>query len=169
MLKKLIYNIAYFLKGHYYKILSKVLGKDIYDVLPDYMKIQYIVRLATINRECYNSGSCKCGCDIYSMLATNKMCEDICYCPFITREHLISAIYYDKHSNTYKINYSVVVKEFLLDYAIEIHKNFVKILFSKVSDRIECLKEVRLKKGDKLYKEFINTFVKLKNEKYGIL
>lgn len=66
------FNQGWFRYWLYYKGLKWLMRKRIRE--------QITVRIASMNEECYNSGSCiKCGCSTTALQMCDKACEGNCY------------------------------------------------------------------------------------------
>lgn len=60
--------------------------KWIRNLIPCYIKEQIDFRIKVMDRECYNSGSCKmCGCMTTALQMANKSCEKPCYPPIVNK------------------------------------------------------------------------------------
>lgn len=71
-------NIRYRL---YYS--KKIYGIDLSWLLPKWLKDQIELRIDSMDRECYNNGSCKiCGCKTTELQFADKACDKPCY-PFM--------------------------------------------------------------------------------------
>lgn len=66
------FNQGWFRYWLYYKGPKWLMRKRIRD--------QITIRIASMNKECYNSGSCiKCGCSTTALQMCDKACEGFCY------------------------------------------------------------------------------------------
>lgn len=76
-MKKLINNIISFIVGWFrYYLYYSLKGKFI----RPHIKEQIEVRINSMDRECYNNGSCKeCGCSTTALQMANKSCDAVCY------------------------------------------------------------------------------------------
>lgn len=70
-------NIFYFIQGHirYELYYSKFVW-----LIRNHIREQIEVRINSMNKECYNQGSCiKCGCKTTHLQMSNKACKGLCY------------------------------------------------------------------------------------------
>lgn len=52
------------------------------------LKLQYEFRLAVMNEECYQAGSCvKCGCTTTALQMASFNCDGDCYPPFMSKKN----------------------------------------------------------------------------------
>ena len=67
--------------SRYFLYYSKEIIKiDLSWLIRKHIREQIEVRINSMNRECYNSGSCiKCGCATTALQMANKACEGDCY------------------------------------------------------------------------------------------
>ena len=78
-------NIIPFFQGWYrYKIYYS--SGPLRFLMRSHIRSQIDVRIASMDRECYNSGACKkCGCATTALQMANKSCEGFCYPPILDR------------------------------------------------------------------------------------
>ena len=56
-------------------------------LIPSHIREQIEFRINSMNRECYNTGSCvKCGCATTALQMANKPCEGNCYPVLVNRK-----------------------------------------------------------------------------------
>ena len=56
-------------------------------LIPSHIREQIEFRINSMNRECYNTGSCvKCGCATTALQMANKPCEGNCYPEMLNRK-----------------------------------------------------------------------------------
>ena len=70
-------NIFYFIQGHirYELYYSKFVW-----LIRNHIREQIEARINSMNKECYNQGSCiKCGCKTTHLQMSNKACKGLCY------------------------------------------------------------------------------------------
>lgn len=83
-------NIVAYIQGNLrYKLYySKVLyGIDLSWLLSKWLREQIELRIESMDRECYESGSCKiCGCKTTALQFANKACDKPCYPSMLSRK-----------------------------------------------------------------------------------
>lgn len=77
-------DVWYYTQGNFrYKLYYSKLKF----LIPLYLREQIEMRLATMNKECYNSGQCiECGCNTPALQMCNKSCDGDCYPPMVTKK-----------------------------------------------------------------------------------
>jgi hypothetical protein len=56
-------------------------------LIPDYIHKQIDIRINSMNRKCYSTGSCiLCGCQTTHLQMANKSCEGNCYPKMLSRK-----------------------------------------------------------------------------------
>lgn len=82
--KKITLNDIYsYLQGWYRYSLYYSSGPRKF-LMRKHIRRQIDARIDSMNRECYNSGSCiKCGCATTALQMANKSCEGFCYPPMM--------------------------------------------------------------------------------------
>lgn len=82
-MKKKLNNVISYLQGwsRYHIYYSKNwLGIDISWLIRKHIKEQIVVRINSMNKQCYYDGSCKeCGCSTTALQMANKACDGDCY------------------------------------------------------------------------------------------
>ena len=77
-------NIWYFMQGN---MRYKLYYTRLKCMIPRYIREQIDARIKSMNRECYNQGSCiKCGCTTTQLQMANKTCNADCYPPMMSIE-----------------------------------------------------------------------------------
>ena len=78
-------NIIPFFQGWYrYRIYYS--SGPLRFLMRDHIRTQITTRIESMNRECYNSGSCVvCGCATTALQMANKSCEGYCYPPMMSK------------------------------------------------------------------------------------
>lgn len=88
-------DILYYLQGN---VRYQLFYSNFAWLIEDHVKEQIIVRINTMNPECYDTGSCvKCGCNTTHLQMCNKSCEGDCYPAMLTEvqwAHLIAGKYW---------------------------------------------------------------------------
>lgn len=83
-------NIVAYIQGNLrYKLYySRLLyGVDLSWLLPKWLKEQIELRIDSMDRQCYNEGSCKiCGCKTTALQFANKACDKPCYPSMLSRK-----------------------------------------------------------------------------------
>jgi hypothetical protein len=83
-------NIVAYIQGNVrYKLYySKVLyGIDLSWLLPKWLREQIELRIESMDRQCYNEGSCKiCGCKTTALQFADKSCDKPCYPSMLSRK-----------------------------------------------------------------------------------
>ena len=75
----------YFLGNYRYKLYYSVFSRSklrnlLYKLLRNHISQQIEYRIEWMDRECYDSGSCKiCGCETTALQMCNKPCDKPCY------------------------------------------------------------------------------------------
>lgn len=117
-------NIIPFFQGWYrYKIYYS--SGPLRFLMRSHIRNQIDVRIKSMDRECYNSGSCKeCGCATTALQMANKSCEGYCYPPMMNKSQWEYAI---KEAKILKDNKSGVYWKISYIYRFE-NKQFKKII-----------------------------------------
>lgn len=75
--KKTFKNIIAYLQGH---IRYKLYYSYLKFLIPLHIREQIVYRINSMNKECYNQGSCiMCGCRTTHLQMANKSCDNPCY------------------------------------------------------------------------------------------
>ena len=76
--------------SRYFLYYSKEIIKiDLSWLIKKHIREQIQIRINSMNRECYNSGSCiECGCATTALQMANKACEGDCYPKITTSKYL---------------------------------------------------------------------------------
>lgn len=89
-MKRKLNNIIAYLQGwyRYYLYYSKLLyGIDLSYLIRLHIYQQIVMRINSMNRECYYSGSCIiCGCKTTALQMANRACEGDCYPKMLSKE-----------------------------------------------------------------------------------
>ena len=79
-----IKNIYYYLQGwfRYYFYYSRFKF-----LIRKHIREQITYRINSIDKECYNNGSCKmCGCQVTALQMANKQCDKPCYPKMLSKK-----------------------------------------------------------------------------------
>lgn len=81
--KVTIKNIFYFIQGH---IRYELYYSKFAWLIRPHIREQIEARINSMNKECYNQGSCiKCGCRTTHLQMCNKACNGLCYPSMMNR------------------------------------------------------------------------------------
>ncbi len=75
---KFLFNVYSYIQGNIiYKCIN---SKNWKWLIPKYIQEQYEYRVNTMNKQCYDQGSCiACGCETTQLQAAYRACENDCY------------------------------------------------------------------------------------------
>ena len=106
--------------SRYFLYYSKEIIKiELSWLIRKHIREQIQIRINSMNRECYNSGSCvECGCATTALQMANKACEGNCY-PSIMNDHDWDLMY----------------------------RNYIPIIVDKQTNYIWCIRESKFTKS----------------------
>lgn len=77
-------------------------------MIPKHIKEQYVYRINSMDKECYDNGSCKeCGCKTTHLQFANKACDGFCYPEMVNRKRWLGRFNTPGYPYSYGKNYYV--------------------------------------------------------------
>jgi len=77
-------NIVAYIQGN---VRYKLWYSNLYFFISLYIREQIDMRIVSMNKECYDNGSCiKCGCRTTHLQMANKKCEGDCYPKMLSKK-----------------------------------------------------------------------------------